>query len=462
MANYNSNLLPEINGEKLDDAKERRQILNYLALLDEKLRYMFQNIEPSENFSTAAFENYIKTDKMITSLQVEDGRISALITDMEGNFSMMVQTVNGIRTTVQNQAGQISQVEQTAARIATRVSNAEGDISAIEQTASSIQTSVRNLQGDISVIEQQADKIDWIVASGTSASRFTLTSRMAELISDEIDIYGVVTFNDLSRSGRTEINGDNITTGEISAEFIHLGGYMDVYRTDVSSIVGGHIGYDTGDDGNANTSGIKMASPSDYNYFIATNSGIRMTYDDEYAVYCTSRGVTLAGDYEFRAATNFYCLRDGAASLGTSSYHWDTVFADTGAINTSDRRKKNSIQYDLTVYEELFYRLKPVRYRMDNGKSGRFHTGFIAQDIEEAMEEIGLDSGEFAGFIKSPVYEREKENGEPDTESAVTDYRYSLRYGEFIALNTYMIQKLMNRVAALERELEELRGKMGY
>ena len=122
---------------------------------------------------------------MITSLQVEDGRISALITDMEGNFSMMVQTVNGIRTTVQNQAGQISQVEQTAARIATRVSNAEGDISAIEQTASSIQTSVRNLQGDISVIEQQADKIDWIVASGTSASRFTLTSRMAELISDK-------------------------------------------------------------------------------------------------------------------------------------------------------------------------------------------------------------------------------------------------------------------------------------
>ena len=70
MANYNSNLLPEINGEKLDDAKERRQILNYLALLDEKLRYMFQNIEPSENFSAAAFENYIKTDKMIAACRI--------------------------------------------------------------------------------------------------------------------------------------------------------------------------------------------------------------------------------------------------------------------------------------------------------------------------------------------------------------------------------------------------------
>ena len=73
------------------------------------------------------------------------------------------------------------------------------------------------------------------------------------------------------------------------------------------------------------------------------------------------------------------------------------------------------------------------------------------------MEEIGLDSGEFAGFIKSPVYEREKENGEPDTESAVTDYRYSLRYGEFIALNTYMIQKLIERISILEAEIQKLR-----
>ena len=260
MAQYNSNLLPQITEERLDSEKERRQILNFLALLDEKLRYMFQNIDPSENFSPEAFQNYIKTDKMITSLQVKDGEISALITDMEGNFSIMVQTVDGIRTTVQNQAGQISQVQQTAASILSRVSNAEGNISTLQQTATSIRTSVSNLEGDISVIEQQADKIDWIVASGTSASRFTLTSRMAELIADEIDIYGVVTFNDLSRSGRTEINGDNITTGEISAEFIHLGGLLEVYRTLSGNTLGGYIGYGSGNNGSSNTRGIMIAS----------------------------------------------------------------------------------------------------------------------------------------------------------------------------------------------------------
>ena len=76
------------------------------------------------------------------------------------------------------------------------------------------------------------------------------------------------------------------------------------------------------------------------NYFIATGRGVRMTYGEEYAVYCTSNGVTLAGDYDFRAATNLYCMTSGGASLGTSRYHWDTVFADTGEINTSDKRQK--------------------------------------------------------------------------------------------------------------------------
>lgn len=460
MGNYNSNLLPQITEEKLDSEKERRQILNFLALLDEKLRYMFQNIDPSENFSPEAFQNYIKTDKMITSLQIKDGEISALIKDMNGNFSLMVQTVEGIQTTVQNQAGQISQVQQTAQGILARVSDAEGNISALEQTATSIRSSVSNLEGDISVIEQQADKIDWIVGSGTSASRFTLTSRMAELIADEIDIYGAVTFNDLSRSGRTEINGDNITTGEISAEYIHLGGLLEVYRTLSGSTLGGYIGYGSGNNGSSNTSGIMIASADEYSYFIATDSGVRMTYDEEYAVHCTSKGVTLVGDYEFRAATNFFCLADGGASLGASSYHWDTVFADTGEINTSDRRKKNSIGYDMTAYEALFRRLKPTQYKMNNGKSGRFHIGFIAQDIEEAMEEIGMESGDFAGFIKSPVYAEEKENGEPNTESEVTDYNYSLRYGEFVALNTHMIQTLMEKIEKLETKIVELEEKL--
>ena len=92
---------------------------------------------------------------------------------------------------------------------------------------------------------------------------------------------------------------------------------------------------------------------------------------------------------------------------------------------------------------------------MNNGTSDRYHIGFISQDVESAMEEIGMDSKAFAGFIKSPVYE-EDEKGKEIEGGNVVDHRYGLRYEEFIALNTHMIQKLMARVSELESKLEAL------
>ena len=149
MGNYGGIQLPTITEGKLDSEKERRQILNYLALLDEKLRYMFQNIDIEENFSKDAKALFFQYGKDIQNV----------IKDSEGNFSILWQTIDGISATVQDNRGNISLVQQTAARLATRISNAEGDISAVEQTA---------------------DKIEWIVGSGTSASNFQLTSRMAK------------------------------------------------------------------------------------------------------------------------------------------------------------------------------------------------------------------------------------------------------------------------------------------
>jgi hypothetical protein len=110
----------------------------------------------------------------------------------------------------------------------------------------------------------------------------------------DITITGYVRFEDLEESGSTDINGDNITTGEIAAEFINLGGLMEIHRTDYSSIVGGYIGYGSGDDGdNASTAGCMMTDSSESNYFIATPSGVRMTYNDDNAVYCIDDYVAL-------------------------------------------------------------------------------------------------------------------------------------------------------------------------
>ena len=54
-------------------------------------------------------------------------------------------------------------------------------------------------------------------SNGTTSSTLTLTSNGVQLSSTNVQITGMVTFTDLSTSGRTTINGGNITTGVISA-----------------------------------------------------------------------------------------------------------------------------------------------------------------------------------------------------------------------------------------------------
>lgn len=126
-------------------------------------------------------------------------------------------------------------------------------------------------------------------------------------------------------------------------------------------------------------------------------------------------------------------------NLGTSSHRWETVYATTGTINSSDVKEKNTIMPISEKYESVFEQLQPVSYKFNGGH--RIHTGFISQDIERAMEENDLSPLDWAAFCKDP-----DEKG---------SFIYGLRYGEIIALNTHMIQKLMKRIAQLEEQLQQ-------
>ena len=90
----------------------------------------------------------------------------------------------------------------------------------------------------------------------------------------------------------------------------------------------------------------------------------------------------------------------------------------------------------MSRYEDFFRALKPCSFRMRDGRSGRLHTGYIAQEVEEALGEAGLTNGDFAGLVINP-----------ETDA----FEYGLRYADFSALHTYMIQRLEERVRALER-----------
>lgn len=154
---------------------------------------------------------------------------------------------------------------------------------------------------------------------------------------------------------------------------------------------------------------------------------------------------------------------DGAYRLGESWTRWSTIFSTNGAIHTSDRNKKENIETLSDKYEMLFNDLKPVSFKLKSTEEtthNRKHIGFISQDIEESMNNIGLSALDFGGFCKDV---RKKENEETKEFVEVLDengepiYDYSLRYSEFIALNTHMIQKQQKEIESLKEENNKLK-----
>ena len=420
MSVYGGLQLPQISEEQLDEKKERRQILNYLAMLDEKLRYMFQNIDIDENLSEeskARFFQYgedlrnLITDTdgnfslieqtidhirmavgdnegNIASLQIQADSIQTRVSNAEGDISTLTQTADSIQTRVASAEGSISSLTQTAEGIQTRVSNAEGSISTLTQTATEIAAVVSDPDTGLSAVQQTADKINWIVASGKNASSMTLTDDFLEIVADHVVV-------------RADVE---------------LFGFMTVWRTDDLAKEGGYIGYSTGDDGvNAATSGIAVSSTDLDHYLIATNSGIRMTAEE-----------------------NAVVVMD------------DQITATEEISISSDRRVKENISYDMEKYADFFRRLQPGCYQYKNGKSGRLHLGFIAQDVERAIAQSGITTKDFAGLVQL--------SGENPLVGEYAD-QYYLRYENFIPLNTYMIQKLLERVEELEQKVAALEQK---
>ena len=122
-----------------------------------------------------------------------------------------------------------------------------------------------------------------------------------------------------------------------------------------------------------------------------------------------------AGDntvYPAQAGGGNYALTNGSINLGGGSYRWATIYAATGTINTSDENQKQQIA-NLTDAEitaaiaisKLFKTYKWNDAVEVKGESARIHTGVIAQQVEQAMTDAGLDASKYGFFCRDTVYE---------------------------------------------------------
>lgn len=141
--------------------------------------------------------------------------------------------------------------------------------------------------------------------------------------------------------------------------------------------------------------------------------------------------------------------------LGDSGRVWERLIVKNSPQVTSDRRAKTNIfplgesKINKTdIHSELFDRLKPVQYRMIDG-DGRICYGFVAQDVVEAMRELGIREDEL------DLVHHDRKN----TEDGYID-TYSMVYTNLIAVITHELQLEKQRRSNLEVEVADLRSEL--
>lgn len=329
--------------------------------------------------------------------------------------SLISKTAEEIRLEVSNELGGLSaSIDIKLDSITSQITGLDGQVSSITQTVSGIQTQITGLNNQVSSIDQKVDSISLDVSNGTSSSRILLTVDGVQVSSATVRFTGDIVFESDLADGNTTVSGDCITTGEISARYIKLGGQMEVYESLRSSAdVGGYIGYMTGmSSAGSTTSGIAITNYTERALMICTSSGARMGYDGVNTVVCTSSQVSINGD---------------------------TVFINGEPQSASDARLKTDVQYDVDDYLTVFDRLKPATFVYNGHK--RRHMGFLAQEIQETLKEEGIPEEHFAALC-TEVPNEERPMG-----------MYSLRYGELQIMTVAKVQQMDKRLKALEAKL---------
>lgn len=132
-------------------------------------------------------------------------------------------------------------------------------------------------------------------------------------------------------------------------------------------------------------------------------------------------------------------------NLGDPDIRWKAIYTHNlysidPVLTPSDRRLKQNISLLSSSYDSFFDALRPSTYQWLN--ESIIHTGFIAQEVADALAAAHLSPSDFYGY--------RDEN--PDS--------LGLAYSEFISLNTWQIQKLKKRVADLEARCSLLEQKL--
>ncbi len=202
-------------------------------------------------------------------------------------------------------------------------------------------------------------------------------------------------------SGGVGVGGDGIFGGDISANGnIHIGNAADSQ---------GNFYLNGGTSANVGPL-IRILRGNVLKAFIGTQSGIQGGSSDNLCLYSVSGVISIY-------SSNFQPVIDNNANIGSASFRWNTVFAATGTINTSDERAKANIT-PLTGALALADKIDVVGFdlldsnfesgKIKHGKKMHRTFGVKAQQVRAALPNhdgiiFGDETKELLGINESKI-----------------------------------------------------------
>lgn len=141
-------------------------------------------------------------------------------------------------------------------------------------------------------------------------------------------------------------------------------------------------------------------------------------------------------------------------SGGTYQIHGEVYTIDTG----SDRRIKDHITDLPEELEAAYLNLHPVKFRYKPGlkssDSRQYHYGFISQELEKALLDVGISERDTSLYEYLPV------DTDEHVDLYVDDKLHHVNYRELHAMHVQMIQKQQKEIEELKQENKDLSEQM--
>lgn len=311
-------------------------------------------------------ENELKG--LSTEFTVELESITGRVNGLDGEFSELSLTLDGL--TIKDSTGE-TKINGSAVytpNLYVDAANINGTLTANQIDATNLHVNAANIDGELTI--------------GQLPNSVATTGDIPQYTSELINNSGYQTESGVTTIVRGTVTTDYVNALGVSARYLQG---QSVYLLNSG---GGIVGAMT----------MTGASSSSYAVDLTSYGALRLTASYGAAYLQGGGGAAVGCSNEVSINGGNLRPANSGLSCGTAAYPWSAVYANTSTIQTSDKNQKNNIEALPEKYLVMMEHITPRRYKLNDGTSGRYHPGFVAQEVKAAMDAAGVDDTEFGGW----------------------------------------------------------------